>query len=115
MSRDEIQEMWSKFPHHLTKPERRCGNTTRLVDHYIQHLFDHGNVDVIDHHTIQKLMYGDIESVKSSPAQQIIDSMFIARLSLMRIRFHGDQIKEGTAYEESLQGVVRDGFTFKFV
>lgn len=31
------------------RPERRCGNTTRLVDEWIQEYFDKGTVVIRDH------------------------------------------------------------------
>lgn len=33
----------------LIKPNRRCGNTTRQVDGWIQELFESGKVYVVDH------------------------------------------------------------------
>lgn len=43
-----------KQPEYLTKPSalpyRRIGNTTRLVDYYIQELFLRGTAKVLDHH-----------------------------------------------------------------
>ncbi len=33
----------------LIKSERRCGNTTRQVDEWIQELFEKGSVVVVDH------------------------------------------------------------------
>ena len=34
----------------IVNPERRSGNTTRLVDWYIQRIFEGKEIKVIDHH-----------------------------------------------------------------
>ena len=34
----------------IVSPERRSGNTTRLVDWYIQKIFEGKNIETIDHH-----------------------------------------------------------------